>query len=237
MRDGWQFIFLTGRTFAFSWPILKTFKTPYFLACQNGAHLLEMPSLKTLTTHYLDSSLLPALEILFTNAKLPLVIESGYSNGDKTYYRPQDFNTEQLDAYLKLRISLSSDEWIAIQSFSELAIQGFGTGKYFSKENEIQQLPFNTCTLRDPFRPGYVLTHINHEKATKDNILKEFCQKFPDLPLITGGDDHNDYEMLKLGNVKIVSDHAPQKLKDIADIITPAAEGMITAIKEGISRL
>lgn len=237
MHNGWKFIFLTGRTFSFAWPILSSFSTPYYLSCQNGAHLLEMPSRHTLIKHYLDFSVIEFLENTFKKAQLPLVIESGYAHGDITYYHKEDFISEELLKYLDVRKSLSTDSWIAVDSFKNIQLNDFATGKYFSLEREIVNLPFYTCTLRDPFRPGYVLTHITHEKATKGHVMREFCKKFSDLPFIAAGDDYNDYEMLLCADVKIVSDHAPQTLKDIADIVAPAGEGMIGALQEAFKKL
>jgi hydroxymethylpyrimidine pyrophosphatase-like HAD family hydrolase len=55
-------------------------------------------------------------------------------------------------------------------------------------------------------------------------------------PLITGGDDNNDIPLLKVGDIRIAMDGAPELLQNLAHIIAPPADrmGIITALEEAI---
>ncbi|MCB1082363.1 MAG: HAD hydrolase family protein, partial [Chlamydiia bacterium] len=57
-------------------------------------------------------------------------------------------------------------------------------------------------------------------------------------PLIVGGDDNNDLPLLKVGDVRIMMEGAPDMLKPYADITAPPSEqmGIIQGLKEGIKR-
>lgn len=247
IEQEWQLIFVTGRTFSFAWPILSSIRGNYLVAVQNGAALFEMPSQKWLKKHYLSHALIAQIEPIFREFDTGLLIESGKEKLDICYYKPSDFNEEEL-AYIGFRISISPEEWVAVEEFDTLPIADFAAGKYFAKESvakkiveklhAIDQRPFESTLIRDPFREGGCVTHITIKEASKGNILNEIPY-YKEIPLIVAGDDYNDVAMLEKGDIKIVMGNAPKDLFSLADILAkPAAEcGIIDALTTAMQRV
>lgn len=225
-NEGWQLFFVTGRTFAFAAPLFSHFKKPYFLAVQNGAELFEMPSERSVERHYINAKHLSDWLKIFTNEGIGLLVESGKKFGDITYYCPDDFSDNDKE-YIKFRQSLSKDKWMPLKSMLELPLTEFAVGKYFADEDRAQKIAKaigDTIVIRDPFRKGFYIGHINKKGASKAHILSSF-----DAPLIAAGDDFNDLEMLQKAKVKIVMPEAPDQVKQIGDII--ASEGIVLALE------
>ncbi|NGX61579.1 MAG: HMP-PP phosphatase [Chlamydiae bacterium] len=248
-ENGWQLLFITGRTFSFAKPILSSLKGEFYLAVQNGATLFSMPSEKVLKKHTISAKSLPYLEQIFAKREGGFLVESGKERGDICYYKPADFAPKELE-YLNFRIGLSPENWTPLDSFEEYPFPDFSVGKYFAPEKEayqiaeeIQQIPgfgFSVVVIRDPFNPGEYLAHVNELKGTKEGALAEFIPLFPEgLPVIVAGDDYNDEKMLAEGDIAIVMEDAPDALKSIAHIIAPPAkeEGIIPALREAIQRV
>lgn len=247
IAQGWIVAFVTGRTFSFAKPILARLQGEFFFGVQNGAALYEMPSGKLVVKHSIERKYLRLLDDLFFTYSSGLLVESGRENGDVCYYRREDFSPSELE-YIDYRISISPEKWQTLSSFDDLEslkIKDFAVGKFFADEkqseaisNRVEEAGFKVTTIRDPFRPNYFITHINHPLASKGSCLNPLLKKCPNLPLIAAGDDTNDIEMIKRGNIKIVMHNAPKSLHTFADIVAPPAseEGIIPALKEAIKR-
>ncbi|MCH9625054.1 MAG: Phosphatase YwpJ [Chlamydiales bacterium] len=241
--DGWKLIFITGRTYSFARPILSHIEQEFYFSTQNGAALYDMPEQKCLKKHYLSIDILEKIDFFFKKTEGGILVESGKENGDICYYKPSDFSEEELE-YLDFRIQLSPEKWKAIDSFKELPLQDFAVGKYFALRKEAQILksqiqtvaPLNIVVIRDPFRPGYHLAHVNAPQASKGKILNEFAAFYDNPPIIGAGDDYNDEEMLKNSTVKVVMQNAPDKLRQMADIVAPHADemGIIEGLEQAI---
>ncbi len=118
-------------------------------------------------------------------------------------------------------------------------------GKYFSTKEQAHRIAekirkidqFNVVVITDPYRIGYHVAHISQKEASKARALGHFMEK--DGPLIVAGDDYNDVDMVKMGDVKIVMENAPQELHSLADILAPPAkeQGIIPALEEAIGKL
>ena len=242
--EGWRLVFITGRTFAFSMSVISPIEGSYFLAVQNGAALYEMPGARCIKKNYLDRSLLFQLDTLFQNRGCGLLVESGMENADICYYKPSDFSAKELD-YISFRSQISLAEWKGVSSFEELSIKEFAVGKFFADEKtaiEISEkaltlFPVSVIVIRDPFRDGHHLAHINDKRTSKGAALEACISLHPfGLPIIAAGDDYNDVEMLEKSTVKIVMENGPIKLRQIADIVAPSVEkqGIIEGLKAAI---
>ena len=184
------------------------------------------------------------LDPIFANERGGLLVEAGQERDDVCYYKPSDFQPDEL-RYIEKRISFSPETWIPVNSFEELDLTEFAVGKYFAPQMEakkvadrIHQIPgFNVIIIHDPFRKGSHLAHINSHEASKGLILQEFIDMQPKkLPVIAAGDDYNDVQMFEVSDIKIVMENAPKDLHHYADILAPPAskQGIITALKEAI---
>lgn len=243
IAEGWRLIFISGRTFSFGYPLLAGLQGNYFFAPQNGAALYRMPEEEPLSKQYIPTSLLEHLDLLCHKQGIGLLVEVGKEHGDVCYYKPDDFTAEGLE-YLQFREQISLAKWQPVQSFDAIPCQEFAVAKYFAPEaladtlaKEISRLALSVIVIRDPFRPGFYLAHVNSPSATKGRILADFIEMHPEgLPVIAAGDDYNDLEMLKNSTVKIIMQNAPAQLHQLADVIAPPAEsqGIIQGLERGI---
>lgn len=243
IRNGWLLVFITGRTFSFAFSILSELSGEFYFAVQNGASLYKIPQLRCLQKYYLPFEIIADLDPLFQNESFGLLVESGKENGDRCYFKMKNFS-EKERSYLNFRMKLSESGWESVETFNSLNIKDFAVGKFFASQEKALEmkgkieklLPLKVVVIRDPFRSGYFLAHLNAQKASKGNVIKELQKKYPDLVVIAAGDDFNDLEMLEESSIKIVMKNAPKQMLAIADIIAqPASEqGIIEGLKEAI---
>ena len=82
VSDGWQLVFITGRTFMSAYRILQPLPFPYYLAVQNGAIILEMPSRRIVGKKYLDRSVFSAMELICRDEPSDFIVYAGYEHND-----------------------------------------------------------------------------------------------------------------------------------------------------------
>lgn len=234
--QGWELIFLTGRTFPFAHVLLKDFQSPFTLVVQNGASLLEMPAKKILKSYHLEKELLNILAPV-----APFVIEAGIAHNDLCFFCPQEFSEEML-SYFSTRAKFSRTQWQPLQSWQDYPFETFALAKRFLPTNEAAQtqaslssLPFHINYTKDPFRPGTSILHFTHLLACKETALLTL-RATKKGPLIVAGDDLNDLGMLRLADYSIVPQGAPQPLLATAHTIVPSKEdGMRAALQVAIN--
>lgn len=243
-NDGWKFVFLTGRTFHGGQKLLKLLPFPYFLAVQNGAILLDMPSHKVVAKKYLDKSVLPGIEKICFEHGTDFVLFSGYENRDLCYYRPHRFAPVLLD-YLHARSKAYQDDFQAVQSFDELAVNEFASVKCIGQQiatiaQQIEeQIGLHVPLIRDPFNESYFVAQATYPDVSKGSALSNLIQKLNwNGPVIAAGDDHNDKSMLQVAHTSIVMASAPTEVKALAHIIAPDAsqQGILEGLEKGIQR-
>lgn len=246
-KEGWVFIFITGRPFQWGFSTLEPLPFPYALAVQNGALLLEMPSRHILIRKYLTQKILPAIEKIGQDYGTDFVVYSGLENDDLCYYRLKSFSPSDLTYGLK-RAEFLGEKWQFLSNFSDLPISRFSSVKFFTQDDRAyllserieKEMGLHAPPNRDPYNLNYFVIQATHAEATKGNVLKEFIrEKKIAGPIIAAGDDHNDLSMLKMANMKIVMENAPSDLLEMADVIAPSAaqQGIIQGLAEAIHRL
>lgn len=242
VNEGWNIVFVTGRIFSFAHHVLRCLDFPYYVAVQNGADIIEMPSRQLINNTYLAQDVLVKLDKIYTEFPEDFIIYAGYKKGDFCYFRPNHFS-ETMRQYLKILEKLSVESWQTFNSLSELSQLTFPLIKCFGKESEmrnifskLQTIPNIHATLiRDTVSRDLHLILITDKEATKgkaiDQILAKTGQKGR---IIAAGDDCNDIELLDRADIKIAMETAPQELLNKADIIAPSAEkdGIIEALQK-----
>lgn len=242
--DGWELMFITGRTYSFGHTTLQNLEFPYFFAVQNGADILEMPLKKSVGRHYLNHNVIPVLEEIYKKEKEDFLIYSGYEKGDFCYYRPSHFSPMLLD-YLEVIKKLSPEPWKQVDSFDIEELKTFPLIKCLGSEEAMERInrllkPISsihaTC-IRDPIGEGLYLNLITNRDATKGNALERIAQLLGIKgPMIAAGDDLNDLSMLEKADISIAMETAPKELIDKADIVAPSAakQGIIQALQQAI---
>ena len=111
--EGWKIVLLTGRPFSYAKHGIANLNFPFYLAVQNGADILEMPTGRLAKRAYLDMETVRILDELHDE----YLIYSGYEGGDFCYYQPSRFSDEIRD-YLKKLEKLSNAPWKVIDHFN-----------------------------------------------------------------------------------------------------------------------
>lgn len=246
-KEGWEFIFVTGRPLSFAMRTLPKLTFPYLLGVQNGADLLKMPGRKKVGRFYLDISIVKILDSLYEKEEGDFLVYSGFEKGDICYFRPEKFSQE-MQTYLKKVETYSDAPWIPLKTFdikeqtSFPLIKCFGTKKGMEDfEKKLQEVGgLKTTLIKDPLSEHLYLILITHSEADKGiAALKLMDSHGLKRPLITGGDDNNDIPLLKVGDVRIAMEGAPEELCSLADIIAPPGDkkGIIKGLEEAFKKL
>ncbi len=245
-QEGWQIIFITGRTLSFASAALASFSFPYFLAIQNGSAILSMPAQEVIEKSYLSSAIVPVLEKAYLGQSEDFVVYAGFEKGDFCYYRPDRFSKDLLK-HLETIKEFSSEPWQALKVFNFSKEETFPLIKClgsYETMNAVNHLlksveGIAVSMIRDPFEENTYLNLITDALATKGNVLKRVMQKKELFgPVIAAGDDFNDISMLECADIRIVMQTAPEKMLKMGDIIAQPAKdlGIINALVQAIKR-
>jgi hypothetical protein len=243
-REGWKFIFITGRPFQWGYRTLQVLPFPYALAVQNGAILLRMPEKAVLVRSYLSPEILPLLEKISAKEKTDFVIYAGIDHEDLCLFRPHAFSPDLL-TYIMQRKEALLEYYQPVEAFSDLPLRSFSSVKFFAARDQAirigheleQVIGLHAPCNRDPFDPNYYVVQGTHADATKGGVLKHYMRlEGESAPIIAAGDDLNDASMLREAHVKIVMENAPDEMLRTADIIAPHSsqngiiEGLLKAV-------
>jgi len=243
---GWKIVFITGRSFQASHKILRQLTFPYYLAVQNGASIIEMPSRQVIAKKYLDRSIFETMENICLDEPTDFIIYAGIEYEDVCYYRPKHFSPKML-TYLQQRIACFKETWHSIESFDEMALDSFASVKCFGhydsacvlKSKIENSLGLHVPLIRDPFDEAYYVVQATHAQINKGQALQDLLTIVGWTgKIIAAGDDLNDIPMLACADIKIAMATAPNELLLMADIIAPPAseEGLILGLEQAINQ-
>ncbi|MBS0620601.1 MAG: HAD family phosphatase [Verrucomicrobia bacterium] len=240
-EEGWELVFITGRTLSFARRAVHHFDFPFYLALQNGADLLHMPSMTSVSRHYLSQPAVAALDGIYARFPEDYLVYAGYQKGDFCYYRPGRFSLP-LRTYLQVLKDLTVEPWQEVEDFH--AIPSFPLIKCLGKRESmeavdaaLQKLPalVHATRIRDPLSEDLQLILVTAPLATKGHALRHiYALHDAKGPIIAAGDDLNDVEMLKNADFKIVMGTAPKEMHAMANFVAqPSTEqGIIGALQE-----
>ena len=239
-KEGWNFVFATGRPFAFAIQALSKFEFPYLFLVQNGSLALEMPSQKVVYRQYIPASKLVYMERAYEGVQSDFLIYAGYEKGDFCYYRPHRFSAEALH-YLEDLQKRQKEKWKPLSEFNANIMEDFPLIKCFGTSKCLAQIGaklhelFAVTQIQDPFAKDMDLLLITDRGVSKGDTLKKMLKGAHFL--IAAGDDVNDLSLLDAADMKIAMPHAPICLKEKADWIAPPIEtnGIISALTQAIS--
>ncbi|MBS0606171.1 MAG: HAD family phosphatase [Parachlamydiales bacterium] len=246
-KEGWQLIFITGRTFSFGFSVLRVLDFPFFVAVQNGADIIQMPEQRLVSRSYLPGDMIASLEKIYTDQEEDFIIYAGYQHGDFCYYRPSRFSSELMVHVEKIK-ALSPEPWRAVDTFDFAQNEAFPLIKCLGDETLMRRVNASlkeiegVCAsmIRDPLAEGVFLNLVTDRQADKGKALERAIAQFGKRgKVIAAGDDRNDISMLETADFSIVMQTAPAEMLEAADLIgKPATErGIIGALKEAIAHV
>ncbi len=240
-QKGWQFLFSTGRPFAFASQIFHGFRFPFFLSLQNGADLLQMPEKKLLAKEHLDPSFILKLDELYKDMEEDFLVYAGFEKGDFCYYRPHRYSSKMLE-HLEVVKSVVKEPWQGVEEFSFGEEDSFPLIKSFGSKDQMEQLSqkllsfeeVSSTYIGDPLSHGKTYINlITSKNATKGAVIRKMRTFFPEgTRFIAAGDDRNDILMLEEADFAIVMKTAPESMFPLGDLIAePASDlGIIAAL-------
>jgi hypothetical protein len=245
--QGWDFVFITGRTFDFGHKVLKELPFKYYYAVQNGAILFDMPQQTIISKKYLNSSIFNVMDKITQGNPSDYVIYAGFEHRNDCYYRPKKFS-EDLRSYLKKRCEAFHERWIEVDSFDKLPVEEFPSIKLFGEwdlANELaagieKQLNLHVPVIKDPFSSQMYVVQATHPEVSKGEVLKDLISKSCyQGHVIAAGDDLNDLSMFLEADLSIAMGGAPDMLKANAQVHASSAHemGIIEGLKEAIDLL
>lgn len=244
-QQGWEVALVTGRTLSFASTLLEPLDFPYYLALQNGADLLKMPSKERLCRKYLSSALIPLLDKAYQGMPEDFIIYAGYERGDFCYFRPQRFSASLL-TYLNELEGLSTAPWEALLDFKFDSTEAFPLIKCMGSEPQmfdllpgLSEVPgITSSVIRDPVAPPLFLNLITAKEANKGDALRFLIRHTQADYVVAAGDDRNDLPMLLQADERIVMENAPAEVRHAATLIAKPAkqQGILQAIEEAVHR-
>jgi HAD superfamily hydrolase (TIGR01484 family) len=244
-KEGWHFLFTTGRTFTFGQKILSTVAFPYLFSVQNGADVLQMPEKKLVHRSYLPADATEQLHRIYQGAPEDYIVYSGCDLGDFCYYSSFHFSVSMKE-HLSILMSLVNEPWKDIDSLLALQGERFPLIKCLGTKEQMQYVcnrvltdtDFNVSIIKDPLsKTGGYNALITSNSASKGAVIAWLRSKEEtDLIFIGAGDDGNDLSLLEQVDVSIAMETGPEELRAYADIIAPSATnlGIIQGLQQAI---
>lgn len=237
--QGYTLFLETGRSFTFASQTLTEFDFPFYIAAQNGSIALKMPEKQEVFRRYLDRSFLYTIDQIFSREDKGYLVYSGYEKGDFFYFKKEHFSKEDL-FYIE---ALQTREGVIgkhVTTFDK--IDSFPLIKGIGSQEKMQELKnaflqtdlFQVSLNKDPFKEDIELLLLTHKEVSKGFALQSLKKDLGIKRVIAAGDDDNDKSMLEVADIKIVIDSAPEKLKQMADILCPGPKdlGILSALKK-----
>lgn len=217
-QENIQLLFVTGRTLAWSYELLKSLDVPYIVASLNGAETLLSPERRILYQEYIPGALVKKIIALFDE---PMVI---YSQTGIFYANSKG---HALEAHLEKRKTRQKEVWHPLTSIDDLkdvlTIRYFFTKQAALARGGVERLSVNdkweSSCMQDSFDPAVSILQFTASGVDKALPIRRL--QLPQ-PLIAFGDDYNDIPLFKIANKSFCHIASPTALRDWATgIFTP----------------
>jgi HAD superfamily hydrolase (TIGR01484 family) len=244
-QNGWEIVFLTGRSYSFAKMSIGKFVMPYHLGVQNGAEVFSMPSKKLITREFVPKEVLRILEEILDGEESHFLAYSGMERGDFCYYAPSRFSEKMLE-YLELLMLTATHPWVAYESLDEIEQKSFPLIKCVGERSKLEEVrkrigdkyPLNITIIEDSVDPKHSILLINAKGVSKGDTLDKIIREngWEGVYVIGAGDDENDITLLERSDFAISMGSKCPKLVEIADFIGKSSfeNGIIEAIDKAI---
>ncbi len=241
-KSGWEIVLITGRTFSYAMMSLEKADFPFYLAVQNGAEVLEMPSKRIVFQNFLPKSVAYYLDEIYREVAEDFLIYAGLEKGDFCYYRTSRFSQSFLDYLEKLK-RIASADWVKVDDLADIPQASFPLIKCLGDlqglqkiQHKLEHIQMATSSLiLDSVHPSLPLLLVTHREVNKGLIFNKIKALHGwTCPVIAAGDDRNDIPLFKTADISIAMSNAPPELKALAQIITKSSFelGIIPALEQ-----
>ena len=246
-KEGWKFLFVTGRTLDWSCQLLDALPFDFYLSVFNGAYTLEYPKKAVIKKCFLSFERIFQVVNLVRNEDVGLAFYGAPDRFNKSFlYR--NFASHVLVNHLTARAKAVCESWTEIDNVMDLPTDSFASMRLFCLPHTAKKLGYliedatklNAPMMKDSYDDCFSVVQVTHPEVSKGQVLHHVLKHHGKmLKIIACGDDHNDISMLKEADCAVVMASAPCEVLQLADIIAPPAkeDGIIQGIKNAINRI
>lgn len=244
VEEGWQLLFVTGRTVAWSLHLLEKLPFSYVFASFNGAYIVKMPECELIEKRFIAvKKLTPFVDII--KSRDAGMVVYGPPTDQRPYYFLPHYASQVVLHYLEARREALKEEWEEVVSVRDIPLQECAAVRLFAlpevaKEMSLdieEKTSFHAPLMKDSFDARFSVVQVTHALVSKGHALESVFRYFGKVGrIIACGDDHNDIPMLKKADHRVVMATAPPEVLALADIIAPPAHelGIIEGLKRAI---
>lgn len=241
-NDGFEIVFLTGRTYTFSKKALALCNFPFHLGLQNGAEVLKMPEEVFCMQRFLSKEIALEVRSVLQATDRDFTFYSGTAHGDICYYEKGRFSGKALE-YVNSCKGYGAVNWVEVDSIEGLDNLHFSLVRTFGSKKEMEELQalvlgkvlVSAVIVHDVhFKDEYILM-ISSPGVDKGRSLRRLIDHYQWKGVVIAcGDDLNDVSMFKEADISIGMENGDTKLLKEATIIAkPSYDmGIIDALKQ-----
>ncbi len=241
-NDGFEIVFLTGRTYKFSKKALSLCDFPFHLAVQNGAEVLKMPEEVFCMQRFLTKEMALKIRSVLNLSGRDFTFYSGSAHGDICYYEKGRFSGKALE-YVNFSKGYGAVNWVEVDSIEKLDIDHFSLVRTFGSKEEMEELKalvlsiafVSAVILHDVHKENEYILMISSLGVDKGGALRRLVEHYDWKGVIIAcGDDLNDVSMFAEADISIGMENGHPELLKIATIIAkPSYDmGIIDALKQ-----
>jgi HAD superfamily hydrolase (TIGR01484 family) len=246
--EGFEIVFLTGRSFTFAHRALALCDFPFHLGIQNGAEVLKMPEEEFRMQKFINKERMMKIREANPFSDRDFLIYSGKALGDQCYYVEDNFTGKSLD-YIQKALDFKAINWRAIDCFEFLENSHFPVMRLFGTLEEMEELkasiessvPDVSCViLLDLAMEGSHIIMVAEKDVDKGHSLKRLIDHYGWTGCVIGcGDDLNDMTLFDAVDISIGMENGhPDLLKKATIIAKPSYDmGIIDALDQAIGMI
>jgi len=245
-KEGFEIVFLTGRTHFFCKRVLAPCTFPFHLGVTNGTETLKMPQEKAFFKHFLTKEVAKKIASLNPFLDRGFIFYSGSEAGDFCYYIPHHFSSYGKE-YIEKIVMSKGVNYKAIDSLDAVDVDAFSIIRAFGTLKQMEDLQkilaqemgdkINSVVLRDVGQGESFLLFISEKNRTKGSCLQQLkADNQWTGSVIACGDDLNDLPLFEVADIKICMEDGHPNLLEKATLIAKPSYmmGIIEALDKAI---
>ena len=240
--EGFEIVFLTGRTFSFASKAVAKCTFPFHLGVQNGAEVLKMPEKTFRNQKFLTKDIVLKICDVACMEDRDFVIYSGVELGDYCYYNPSKFTGAGKEYVDRLK-DYAAVHWKEVDSFEKMERDLFPMMRLFGSLEQMEELKkrvlevavVNCVILNDVTREDTFILMVTEKGVDKGQSLRRLIDHYDWKGAVIGcGDDLNDISLFDAVDISIGMENGHKELLEKATIIAKPSYhmGIIEALEE-----
>jgi len=246
-RQGYELMFVTGRTVFWAMHLLKRLPFSFTLAALNGAYIVKMPENQLIRKCTVSVSSIQNISSLCNGHDVAMVLCCGPDHEENSYLCVKYASKIVID-HVEARKKALCESWFTVPDVSQVPVLSVCACRIFCLVHTAEALSLalkayptvHAPMMRDSLNASFCVVQVTDKKATKGDAVAYVKKKYRHQGFVIAcGDDHNDLSMLEKADCAVVMNTAPSSLLEIADVIAPSAkeDGLIQGLDGALQKL